>query len=105
MARSPHQVEAIIARSRRALEYLHPDNLPFRTSAVLKLGHAYYLQGDRAGARQAYAEVTAISAHAQRENGVDLRRRCPVPLIAPGRYDTHTVEGHAACADRGQNAP
>ena len=40
MAWSPHQVEAIIARSRRALEYLHPDNLPFRTSAVLKLGHA-----------------------------------------------------------------
>ena len=59
---SPHQVETIIAQSRRALEYLHPDNLPFRTAAALMLGHAYVLLGDRSGARQALAEVTAISA-------------------------------------------
>ena len=62
LAWSPHQVEAIIALSRRALEYLHPDNLPFRTSAALKLGHAYQLLGDRSGARQALTEVAAISA-------------------------------------------
>jgi LuxR family maltose regulon positive regulatory protein len=59
---SPHQVETIIAQSRRALEYLHPDNLPFRTAAALNLGHAYVLLGDRSGARQALTEVTAISA-------------------------------------------
>jgi LuxR family maltose regulon positive regulatory protein len=58
---SPHQVETIIAQSRRALEYLHPDNLPFRTAAALNLGHAYVLQGDRSAARQALTEVTAIS--------------------------------------------
>jgi LuxR family maltose regulon positive regulatory protein len=58
----PHQVETIIAQSRRALEYLHPDNLPFRTAAALSLGHAYVLLGDRSGARQALTEVTAISA-------------------------------------------
>ena len=58
----PDRVEAIIAQARRALEYLHPDNLPFRASAALKLGHACYLQGDRAGARQAFAEVKEISA-------------------------------------------
>ena len=58
----PHQVETIIAQSRRALEYLHPDNLPFRTAAALNLGHAYVLLGDRSGARQALTEVTAISA-------------------------------------------
>ncbi len=62
LAWSPDQAEAIIAQSRRALEYLHPDNLPFRTSAFLKLGHAYQLLGDRSGARQALTEVTAISA-------------------------------------------
>jgi LuxR family maltose regulon positive regulatory protein len=62
LAWSPDEVEAIIAQSRRALEYLHPDNLPFRTSAVLKLGHAYQLLGDRSGARQALTEVAAISA-------------------------------------------
>ena len=50
----------MIDQSHRALEYLHPDNLPFRASAVFELGHAYLLQGDRAGARQAFAEVTAM---------------------------------------------
>jgi LuxR family transcriptional regulator, maltose regulon positive regulatory protein len=59
---SPHEVETIIAQSRRALEYLDPDNLPFRTAAALNLGHAYVLLGDRSGARQALTEVTTISA-------------------------------------------
>jgi len=59
---SPHEVETIIAQSCRALEYLHPDNLPFRTAAALNLGHAYVLLGDRSGARQALTEVTTISA-------------------------------------------
>lgn len=57
---SQNQVETIIAQSRRALEYLHPDNLPFRTSTTWKLGFAYHLQGDRAAASQAYAEVISI---------------------------------------------
>ena len=60
MAASQNQVETIIAQSRRALEYLHPDNLPFRTSTTWKLGFAYQLQGDRAAASQAYTEVISI---------------------------------------------
>ena len=55
-----HQVETMIAQSRRALEYLHPDNLAFRTSTAWKLGYAYHLQGDRAEASRAYAEVVSI---------------------------------------------
>jgi LuxR family maltose regulon positive regulatory protein len=54
-----NQTGAIIAQSRRALEYLHPDNLPLRTSATWTLGLAYQLQGNRAAARQAYAEAIA----------------------------------------------
>jgi LuxR family transcriptional regulator, maltose regulon positive regulatory protein len=54
-------VETIIAQSRRALEYLHPDNLPVRTATTWTLGHAYQLQGDRAAASQAYSEAIAIS--------------------------------------------
>ena len=46
---SPDQVETIIAESRLALEYLSPDNLPFRTAAALNLGHANVLLGDRSG--------------------------------------------------------
>jgi LuxR family maltose regulon positive regulatory protein len=60
LAVGQHQVETIIAQSRRALEYLHPDNLAFRTSTTWKLGYAYQLQGDRAAASRAYTEAMSI---------------------------------------------
>jgi len=56
-----NQVETIIAQSRRALEYLHPNNLPVRATAHWTLGYAYQIQGDRAAASQAYTEVISIS--------------------------------------------
>ena len=56
-----HDAETILAQSRRALEYLHPNNLPLRTAAHWTLGFAYQLQGDRAAASRAYAEVISIS--------------------------------------------
>lgn len=52
-----HDVDTIIAESRRALEYLDPDNLPVRTATTWTLGYALQLQGDRATASQAYREV------------------------------------------------
>jgi LuxR family maltose regulon positive regulatory protein len=55
-----HDVETIITQSRRALEYLHRDNLPVRTATTWTLGYAYQLQGDRTAARQAYTEVISI---------------------------------------------
>ena len=61
LAVTQHDVETIIAQSRRALEYLHPDNLPVRTATTWTLGYAYQLQGDRAAARRAYTEAIAIS--------------------------------------------
>jgi LuxR family maltose regulon positive regulatory protein len=59
-ATSHSQVETIISQSRRALEYLHPNNLAFRTSTIWKLGFAYQVQGDRSAAKQAYTEVISI---------------------------------------------
>ncbi len=56
-----HQPEIIIAQSRRALEYLHLDNLPLRTTTTWTLGFAYQLQGDRAAASRAYTEAISIS--------------------------------------------
>ena len=50
----------MIIQARRALEYLHPDNLPFRSRAIWTLGSAYQLQGDRAAARQVYTEALSI---------------------------------------------
>ena len=54
-----HQVEALISHSHHALEYLHPDNIAFRTSTVWKLGFAHDLQGKRLEARRAYEEVVS----------------------------------------------
>jgi LuxR family maltose regulon positive regulatory protein len=54
-----YDIDTIIAQSRRALEYLHPNNLPIRTAATWTLGYAYQLQGDRAEASKAYTEIIA----------------------------------------------
>jgi LuxR family transcriptional regulator, maltose regulon positive regulatory protein len=56
-----HDADTIMVQSRRALEYLHPNNLPARTAASYTLGYAYQLQGDRAAASQTYADVIASS--------------------------------------------
>ncbi len=56
-----HDAETILTQSRRALEYLHPNNLPLRTAANWSLGYAYQLQGDRGAARRAYTDVISIS--------------------------------------------
>ncbi len=61
LALTQHQIETIIAQGQRALEYLHPDNLPFRTSVACNLGYAYQLQGKRSEARKAYSDAAAIS--------------------------------------------
>jgi ATP/maltotriose-dependent transcriptional regulator MalT len=61
LATPQNQVETIIAQSRRALEYLHPDNLSARTTTSWTLGYAYQLQGDRPAAIQAYNEALVIS--------------------------------------------
>jgi LuxR family maltose regulon positive regulatory protein len=59
VAVTQHQVDTIINQARRALEYLHPDNLPVRASIAWTLGYAHQLRGDRAAASQAYAEALA----------------------------------------------
>ena len=61
LAAAQYQVDTIIAQSRRALAYLHPDNLAVRTATIWKLGIAYQLQGDRAAASRAYSEAISIS--------------------------------------------
>ena len=56
-----NQVETVITQSRRALEYLHPDNLSVRTTTTWTLGYAYQLQGNRKAAIQAHSEALSIS--------------------------------------------
>jgi LuxR family transcriptional regulator, maltose regulon positive regulatory protein len=56
-----NKLETIIAQSHRGLEYLHPSNLPSRTSILWTLGFASFLQGDRTAARRAYTEAISLS--------------------------------------------
>jgi LuxR family maltose regulon positive regulatory protein len=60
LAINQYQVETVIVQSRRALEYLHPDN-PFRITPTWLLGVANQLQGDCAAASQAYTEAISMS--------------------------------------------
>jgi LuxR family maltose regulon positive regulatory protein len=62
LAANEYQAETIISQSRRALKYLHRDNLAVRTAVTRTLGFAYHIQGDRAAAGQAYREAIAMSA-------------------------------------------
>src|SRR6266480_2104492 len=61
LALTRYDVETMLAQSRRALEYLHPYNLSYHSTAHWTLGFAYFLQGDRAAARRAYTEAISLS--------------------------------------------
>ena len=61
LALSRYQAETMLAQSRRALEYLHSDNLIARATANWTMGVAHMYQGDRAAARRAYTEAISIS--------------------------------------------
>jgi LuxR family transcriptional regulator, maltose regulon positive regulatory protein len=55
------QAETILVQGRRALEYLHPDNLSVRALATRSLGYAHYIQGDLAEAGRAYTEAYSLA--------------------------------------------
>jgi LuxR family maltose regulon positive regulatory protein len=61
LAVSQYQADTAIVQAHRALEYLHPDNLPVRTITTWVLGAAYQFQGDRAAAGRAFTEAISIS--------------------------------------------
>lgn len=61
VAVAQNRVDTILTQSRRALAYLHPDNLPVRTSIIWNIGYAHELQGDRNAAKQAYLEAKQMS--------------------------------------------
>lgn len=76
-----HDVATIIAQARRALAYLHRDNLPIRTIATWALGYAYQLQGDRAveatGSPQEWLttlvlQTIALQAHGEQDQALQV---------------------------------
>jgi LuxR family maltose regulon positive regulatory protein len=60
LALTHYQADNMLAQSRRALEYLHPNDLTFRTTATWALGEGYYFQGDRGAASRAFTEAVAL---------------------------------------------
>ncbi len=54
------QTEIILVQARRALEYLHPDNLNDRPMAIRSLGFAYFIQGNITEAGRAYTEALSL---------------------------------------------
>ncbi|HEY6406692.1 MAG TPA: AAA family ATPase [Ktedonobacteraceae bacterium] len=61
LALTRYQAEPMLAQSRRALEYLRPNNLSLRATAHWTLGVASFMKGDRAAASRAYTEAIALS--------------------------------------------
>ena len=61
LAVSQYKAESIIVQSRRALEYLHPNNRLLRATANWTLGVAHQFQGDRVAARQAFTEAVSLA--------------------------------------------
>ena len=61
IALTQYQPEVMLVQSRRALEFLPPDNLTFRATAYWTMAFAYQLQGDRGATSQAYSEGASIS--------------------------------------------
>ncbi len=61
LAISQYQADTALIQARRALEYLHPDNLPVRAITTWALGAAYQQKGDRAAAGQTFTEAISFS--------------------------------------------
>jgi LuxR family transcriptional regulator, maltose regulon positive regulatory protein len=61
LALTRYDVDTMLAQSRRALEYLHPDSLFTRSTALWVMGFAQILMGDRVAARRALTEAISLS--------------------------------------------
>jgi LuxR family transcriptional regulator, maltose regulon positive regulatory protein len=61
VAVSLHDQDIIFTQAQRALEYLHPQNLPIRAATQWVLGYAYRLQNNRRASHHSYSQAIAMS--------------------------------------------
>jgi LuxR family transcriptional regulator, maltose regulon positive regulatory protein len=61
LALTRYDVETMLTQSRRALKFLHPNNLTTRANANWTLGVAYMFEGDRTAAARAHTEAISLS--------------------------------------------
>ncbi len=90
VAQAQTQTETIFMQARRALEYLHPNNLADRSMAVRSLGFAYYLQRDLVEAGHAYTEAYSLA----RAAGDDID--ATIALIRLGQLQEEKSQLHLA---------
>lgn len=72
LAQTLYQVETSLVYVNRAMEYLHPNNTAYRSSATQILGFAHYILGDRDAAEQAYIKSLSLAQAAEDNEGVFL---------------------------------
>jgi LuxR family maltose regulon positive regulatory protein len=61
VAQMQAQTEIILVQARRALEYLHPDNLSDRSMATRALGFTYFIKNDLTEAGRLYVEAYSLA--------------------------------------------
>ena len=70
LAATLYQAETSLIQARRALEYLHPNNVAYRSNATELSGFAHYILGDRDAAELAYKEALSLAQTARNDDGV-----------------------------------
>jgi LuxR family maltose regulon positive regulatory protein len=76
LALTQYQPEAMITQSRRALEYLRPDNLTSRFTANWNMAFAYRLRGEREVAGRVYTEALSIAQASGNSRSTSLATIC-----------------------------
>jgi LuxR family maltose regulon positive regulatory protein len=71
-----NEPDTAIMQARRALEYLHPDNLSSRCRAQWTAGMAYLARGERDAARRAFAEALSIAQASRSIVDITLATTC-----------------------------
>ncbi|MCC6145944.1 MAG: tetratricopeptide repeat protein [Anaerolineaceae bacterium] len=70
LAQMRYDAETSMAQARQALEYLHPDNISYRSTATQILGFAHYLLDNRDAALHAYTEALSLARTAGKTNHI-----------------------------------
>ena len=69
LAATRYQAEATLVYAHRAMEFLHPKNIAYRSEVTQYIGFARYVLGDRDAAELAYKEALSLAQAARNDEG------------------------------------
>ena len=90
LAATRYQAETSLEYSHRAMEFLHPNNIAYRSEVTQYIGFARYVLGDRDAAELAYKEALSLAQAARNHEGVVMA------LIRLGQIHELRVQLHQA---------